>query len=48
VGIEISAEIASAYPDKRVTIVDRASALCENMPAKVARHVTGWYVRKYL
>lgn len=46
VGIELAAEVLTAYPEKKVTIVDGASSLLSAFPAATAEHTEAWLSRR--
>lgn len=45
VGVELAAEIAAAYPAKRVTLVSRSRRLCATLPETVGAFAQRWLER---
>ena len=45
VGVELAAEVASAYPHKRVAIVSRSTRLCAALPEAVGHKCLRWLQR---
>jgi len=46
VGVELAAEIADVYPEKRVTLISRSERLCAALPSRVGELCARWLQRR--
>lgn len=48
VGVELAAEIADVYPEKRVTLISRSDRLCNGMPLKIGDACLAWLRKRHV